>query len=398
MGDVNEFKRKLDNRLFSIENSWKNDCLKNKGIENELGEGKWAELESNLLEADATKYVDANSPIFANGTICSKIKRFIKRAIRKLLNIFLGWYLRPIYQRQSSFNGKIVNCVSEERVLLTELRQALSSAEEALRMQEETLRMQQEQLTQARETICIQSALLKKIENLPTDDDEFYHSFEEKFRGSSEEIRDRLQVYVPMIREYLPEWSTASFVDVGSGRGEWLDILKYNGAKDYVGVDLNETQNRICEGNGHKTVCCDCLEYLEKLPEESIDLITGFQIIEHLYMSDLMRLLELSYRALKKNGILLLETPNPHNVVVGADLFYIDPSHKRPIVMELMKFLTEWVGFDDVRGIEANSDPHWKGVEGELQSHENEEIRDVVNSLCWHMYGPRDYAIFAIKG
>lgn len=398
MGDINDFKRKLNNRLFAIENSWKMDGLNNKGIGDGSDEGKWKELENNLLEADATKYFDGNGPISSNGTISGRIKRFVKRVIRKLLNIVLGWYLRPLYQRQSSFNGKILNCVSEERLLLAEMYRTFGDTEVRLTQAEIIIKKQQEQLTQARETIRIQRDLLKRIENLPTDDDEFYHDFEEKFRGSREEIRYRLDGYVPIIKEHFSDWSNTTFVDVGSGRGEWLDILKYNGAKDYIGVDLNETQNGLCEENGHKTVCCDCMDYLEGLPEESVDVITGFQIIEHLYMSDLMRLLKVSYRALKKNGLLLLETPNPRNVVVGSDLFYLDPSHKRPIDMGLMEFLTEWVGFNEIHCIEANADPKWIGVEREPENELDAELLGVVNNLCWHMYGARDYAILAVKG
>lgn len=88
---------------------------------------------------------------------------------------------------------------------------------------------------------------LAKLENLPTSDDEFYHHFEEKFRGSREEIVNRLSVYVSVVKEHLSDWPQARFIDIGSGRGEWMDILKANGAVDYVGVDLNARQNAIAE-------------------------------------------------------------------------------------------------------------------------------------------------------
>ena len=238
---------------------------------------------------------------------------------------------------------------------------------------------------------------LYKMENLPTDDDEFYHCFEERFRGTREDIRDRLRVYVPVLCRHLPDWSGATFVDVGSGRGEWLDILKENGATDYVGVDLNQRQNEICEGFGHKTICGDCIEYLAALPEGSVDLISGFQIIEHLCMSDLMELLKQSYRVLKTGGMILFETQNPRNLIVGADTFFIDPSHKRVLEPRMVEFLAEWCGYRQVQILDVNSHEKWAGITEESVVEKNTEIVKAVNELYWLFYGPQDYALFAVK-
>ena len=58
-----------------------------------------------------------------------------------------------------------------------------------------------------------------------------------------------------------------------------------------------------------------------------------------------------AHRALAPGGILVLETPNPENVLVGACTFYMDPTHLRPVPPTLLRFLLEASSFEvlDVR-------------------------------------------------
>jgi hypothetical protein len=48
---------------------------------------------------------------------------------------------------------------------------------------------------------------------------------------------------------------------------------------------------------------------------------------------------------LQPGGLLIMETPNPENLVVGANTFYLDPSHERPIPPPLLAFAAEHAGF-----------------------------------------------------
>ena len=478
MDSCKEFQQKIKNRKFAIDHSWRVD--ENAGKQPEpapqprevgsLQELPWEQLNENLEEADACKTFTGYWPLSSSRRIMGNWIVFLKKVIRKLLKIFMGWYIFPHYQRMSHFNGKVVNVISLERDILTATvhqtqaisqrlegqeqrvseklaeggrqvseklteqdRQISRRFEEQDRQFEEKINGQKEELAAGFTEIqsrleAILSALrqqkaeadgqirdlsgqierlaseneqlrvrLKKIENLPTDDDEFYHQFEEKFRGSEDLIRDRLRVYVPVIQQYLPDWSKCRFVDVGSGRGEWLDILRENGAEDYVGVDLNGRQNALCEARGHKVVQMDCIQYLAAQPEHSVDLISGFQIIEHLCLSDLMELLRQSYRALKPGGMILFETQNPRNLIVGADTFYIDPSHKRPLDPRMVAFIVEWCGYSHVQCLDANSYPNWAGVTVGPTTEETAAIIKQFNDLNYLVYGPQDYAVIGVK-
>lgn len=431
-----QFKRKVRNRQFAIDNSWRSDerqeSVPSVGGWYDPAEMPWDALNQNLQEADGAKYFNGYLPIESHRRVLGGAIVFVKRAMRKLLKLFWGWYIFPQYQRMSFFNGKVVNALHLERDMLCQLVQQnqqlaqrieqLQKTVEGLPQQDSTVAIQDLQATVAGMTQEMQAnhaaaqqmqtdmaalareneelrAKMAKMENLPTDDDEFYHAFEETFRGSQDLIRARLQVYVPIVRERIPDWSTAVFVDVGSGRGEWLDILKDNGATNYVGIDLNARQNKLCKEKGHKVLQMDCLEYLGSLPDGSVDMVSGFQVIEHFAMSDLMALLRESYRVLKKGGIILFETQNPRNLIVGADTFYMDPSHKRPLEPEMVSFFAKWCGFGSVQYIQLNPDQRLEQMQFTDQTTmpENSQLYQKLNDIVHLLYGPQDYTLLGTK-
>src|SRR5438132_8338249 len=55
--------------------------------------------------------------------------------------------------------------------------------------------------------------------------DAFYASFDEQFRGSREEIKQRLGIYLPILSEHRLGGADMPILDVGCGRGEWLELL-----------------------------------------------------------------------------------------------------------------------------------------------------------------------------
>ncbi len=52
---------------------------------------------------------------------------------------------------------------------------------------------------------------------------------------------------------------------------------------------------------------------------------------------------------------MIFETPNPENLVVGSNYFYLDPTHRHPLPTELMEFLLKNRGFDEVEDPAAAS-------------------------------------------
>lgn len=232
----------------------------------------------------------------------------------------------------------------------------------------------------------------------PLDNPIFYHDFEEKFRGTRDEIKDRLTVYLPKVNVQFGDWTDKTFVDIGTGRGEWLDLLKEHGVTNYIGVDLNDVQLNICREYGHPVVLADCVAYLSELPHSSVDMITGFQIIEHLPLDALLALLAQSNRVLKKNGMVLFETPNPSNLLTAATYFNIDPTHNRPLHKDVVSFYMEKSGFAEVSIMEVNPALYSRALVSPISIDGNQEVWDMnVDMLNNLLYGAQDYAAMGIK-
>ena len=183
--------------------------------------------------------------------------------------------------------------------------------------------------------------------------DAFYVAFEERFRGSREEIKQKVQKYLSYIVELPFPKETMHLLDIGCGRGEWLELLKENGYSA-KGIDLNHIMVEQSKRYALDVQEADVLAYLYAQPEASLSFISGFHIIEHLSFEVLMKLFAECSRVLQKGGMVLFETPNPENLVVGACTFYTDPTHKNPLVPDSTQFLLEYNGFIDTKVLRVN--------------------------------------------
>ena len=176
----------------------------------------------------------------------------------------------------------------------------------------------------------------------------FYRAFEERYRGSRELIAGRLGAYLPFVLPLLDVYKPAATVDLGCGRGEWLELLTQRGF-EASGVDLDAGMLAACTERGLRVVQQDALDCLKSLPDESQTIVSGFHIVEHIPFDVSEAIVRQAMRVLKPGGLLILETPNPENLVVGTSSFYLDPTHIRPIPPMLLSFLPEHYGFARVR-------------------------------------------------
>ena len=213
--------------------------------------------------------------------------------------------------------------------------------------------------------------------------DLFYRAFEENFRGSRELIKCRLEVYLPFVRPLLNYYTPAFAIDLGCGRGEWLELLSEIGFSAQ-GVDIDESMLAACRERNLNTNSHDALAFLKKLPSASQVVVSGFHLVEHLSFDYVKELVKESLRALVPGGLLILETPNPENIIVGTANFYLDPTHQRPLPPQLLSFLTEYSGFDRTKI---------------LRLQEPKELaNDIATSLFDVLIGPSpDYAVLGQK-
>ena len=130
----------------------------------------------------------------------------------------------------------------------------------------------------------------------------------------------------------------------------------------------------------------------------------SFHVIEHLPSGGIERLVKLAWRALAPGGVLVLETPSPLSVVVGARNFWLDPTHQRPVHPDSLKLTYELAGFERVERIDlqpfADSERLHEVATPELSAelrplaHEINLLRDQLDGL---LLGYQDYGMVGRK-
>ncbi len=175
-------------------------------------------------------------------------------------------------------------------------------------------------------------------------DSSFYRAFEERYYAPRQVIRQLRQQYLQFVKPLTGLYPGASTFDLGCGRGEWLELMIEAGF-DAFGVDLDEGMLQGCLDLKLPAEQGDAVAHLASLPDDSHAIISAFHVVEHITFDQLTQVVIHALRVLKPGGLLIMETPNPENIVVGTSNFYLDPTHQRPLPYQLLSFLPEYYGF-----------------------------------------------------
>jgi O-antigen chain-terminating methyltransferase len=221
--------------------------------------------------------------------------------------------------------------------------------------------------------------------------DTIYGALETTFRGSSALVKERLSSYAEDFSDLPPG---KQVLDIGCGRGELLEMLKDAGIPAY-GLEISTTYAPEWEASGVDVVVADALTHLRGVPERSLAAITAIQVVEHLDVEALLEFLDVAMRALAPGGLLLLETPNPANLTVGANSFYLDPSHQKPLPAELLSFLVRSRGFSDVEIRYFEREELALLPELDSKSEWAADFAAIEDVLRQYLFGPQDYAVVA---
>ena len=222
--------------------------------------------------------------------------------------------------------------------------------------------------------------------------EDFYRQLEERFRGDRKHIKSLTEIYVDDVRA-----TGGPVLDIGCGTGEWLELLGEQGIPAY-GVDTNAAFADDNRARGLDVRVGDAVAHLATLEPGSLGAVTGFHLAEHLETDVLLRLIDRARVALRPGGLLILETPNPTNVRVGAAQFWIDPTHIRPLHPELLAFMCTQRGFAEVEIRPLHPARHFEvdwgdalGLDVEPGSAAAEILEDLRDALA----GGQDYAVLA---
>jgi O-antigen chain-terminating methyltransferase len=164
-----------------------------------------------------------------------------------------------------------------------------------------------------------------------------YARLAERFRGSQEYVREKQRFYLPFFA------GRRAVLDLGCGRGEFLELMREAGVPAR-GIELSPELAAACRSKGLEAECGDLLERLPQLADESLDGVFSAHVVEHLPPERLPGLIRTAAAKLRRDGVLVIETPNPECLATLATHFYLDPTHIRPLPPGLLSFYLEESG------------------------------------------------------
>jgi O-antigen chain-terminating methyltransferase len=215
--------------------------------------------------------------------------------------------------------------------------------------------------------------------------------FEDAFRGSREEMLAR---YRGLAQRLV---GTERVLDVGCGRGEFLELLAEAGVSAR-GVDIDPDLVKRAAERGLSVAEEDAIRYLSDLDDQSLGGIVLIQVIEHFSAQEIVDFVALAADKVRSGGTVFVETVNPQSLYVFAHAMFLDPTHWRPVHPAYLAFLFREAGFAHV-DIEWRSPPPVGDAlepappDSPAASLHNENVRR-LNQL---LFAPQDYLVVAIR-
>lgn len=364
-------------------------------------------FEQNLKEANASWQIHYYRPIYSCRKWIGSGIVFGKKVARKLLKFLI----EPVVEEQNQFNSATVRTLNDIRnhhvvfqaatdYLCQETRKQAQQLEDLRNESAQELSKLKEELNKAiafsRQKLEQMKEEIQQLEDVQTRDDIYdsidYFKFQEEMRGSFEEIKRRQLRYL----SYFTECSNV--IDLGCGRGEFLDVLREHGI-GAVGVDSYEKSIDYCRMRGLQVTRGDAIQFLCDQKEGSADGVFSAQLIEHIPAGEILRLCKESYRVMKPDSYIVLETPNPTCLSVYMNSFYLDPSHKNPVHPHLMEYFMRECGFRNIQIVySGDSKVNYRFPLLNVENCQNlAEFNNGINLLSNIIFGSQDYAIVAQK-
>lgn len=209
--------------------------------------------------------------------------------------------------------------------------------------------LQQEDIDLLESTIMDVGIVPKVEQSLKNEQDSLlsdveYALFQKRFHQSFESHNVG---YMDKILSYSK--NATDVVEVGCGQGELLGYLKKQlPHANYIGIDTNKAMIEGGLMQGIDGILDDAVSALSAIPDDSIDTIYAMHMVEHLSVTYLRNMLEESFRSLKQDGRLIIETPNIQSLFVLSHYYYADHTHKMPRHPSLYVYILETIGFRQV--------------------------------------------------
>lgn len=165
------------------------------------------------------------------------------------------------------------------------------------------------------------------------------------------EIKKQFPAWRIYFSGFLPQDKKAKIIDIGCGNGSfvyWLNELGYENAE---GIDISEEQIESARNLGIKNINqTNVIDFLNKSANNDFgeyDIIFARDLIEHFNKEEILNLLELIYRVLRKNGILIIQTPNAEGPFSGRYRYW-DFTHEISFTESSISQVLAVSGFSEI--------------------------------------------------
>ena len=138
-----------------------------------------------------------------------------------------------------------------------------------------------------------------------------------KFKNTLKARYFYLKKFLPLIRNKV--------VDLGCGNHSTLELFSNVGFKNIIGVD-QLTNIKNTKNEKITFVNSEIINYLTNCKDETFDMISIFDVVEHISLNSIEILFKNIYRVLKPNGSVVIQSPNGSSPLFGS-IFYGDPTH-----------------------------------------------------------------------
>ncbi len=161
-----------------------------------------------------------------------------------------------------------------------------------------------------------------------------------------------------LIRRTIPADRGIRLVDLGCGYGRLLFALKSMGYTNCMGVDGSESQLSVGRQLGLECLFLDDVQtFLRDTPDQSFDVVTAIDLLEHLEKSELIKTLDQILRILRPNGRFVLHLPNAEGIF-GNRIRYDDLTHEMAFTKTSLRQVMGACGFSSLRCFEDEPVAH----------------------------------------
>jgi hypothetical protein len=139
--------------------------------------------------------------------------------------------------------------------------------------------------------------------------------------------------------------STKPVVDVGAGRGEWLEVLRKAGL-DARGVDVGPVADDAVAAG--VVAVDDVVEHVRGLDRSSVGAVTAARVVGYLTAGEIVELVDLAALAIEPGGVLVIDLSDPVGAAAGTEPAVAVTVSDRHVGCGFLAFAVAARGFVDV--------------------------------------------------